>query len=166
MPVVLSTDALQERIGTEKQTQLTGDTAQQPHGALTSALHAILERADPTRDTFGDLERALIEVSDDVTLQASDATRRQLVFANELQIRASTLVTRLDEQCTREIIAGLQEVIARREQQGDYWPEGRLNLGIAYACLGQYEDAQRWLDDAVNMFRYPADAGRDRRMAV
>ena len=88
---------------------------------------------------------------------SEDATQGQLVLANNVvHTQASELLACLDERPASEIIAGLEEVIARREQQGDYWPEGRLNLGIAHACLGEYEDARRWLEDAVNILRYPS----------
>lgn len=144
-------------VGKEKRVQFAGEPAPRFHGALTSGLHTILYRADPSRESFDDLERALKEVfGHDVTVKVSDATRGQVVLANPIVTRANELTARLDEQRAPEIIAGLEEVVAKREEQGDYWPEGRLNLGIAYACQGEYEAARRWLDDAVNMLRYPS----------
>ncbi len=124
--------------------------------------------ADASRETFDDLERSLKEAfGHDVTVRVSDATRDQLVLANNtVCTRADELIARLEEQRARQIIAGLEEVIARREQQGDYWPEGRLNLGIAYACLGEYENARRWLDDAVDIFRSPSYIPRSEQMAA
>lgn len=151
--------------GRGKRAQLTGEPVPRFHGALTSQLHGILESADPSGETFGDLERSLKEAFEhDLTVKVSDATRGQLVLANNIATRASELMVRLDEQRARQIIAGLEEVITRREQQGDYWPEGRLNLGIAYASLGEYEAAKRWLEDAVNMFRYPSYIPRSEQM--
>jgi hypothetical protein len=89
-----------------------------------------------------------------------------LVLADELVGTADALLVHMGEQRARRIIATLEEVIARREQQGDYWPEGRLNLGIAYACLGEYEDARHWLDDAANMLKYPSYIPRSAEMAA
>ena len=113
-----------------------------------------------------DIERALKELFDDVTVRASETARSQIVLADPLHTQASELMARLDQQRAREIIAGLEEVVAKREKQGDYWPEGRLNLGIAYACLGEYENARRWLDDAVNILRYPSYIPRSEQMAA
>jgi hypothetical protein len=161
MPAIaLSTNESLGWVGNETRAKLGGETAPHTHGTLTRVLHGILEQADPSQHTFGDLERALKEVLDDVDLQVSDAARGELILANALQIKTAKLMADLDEQGARQIIAGLEEAITRREQQKDYWPEGRLNLGIAYACLGQYEEARRWLEEAVNMLRYPSDIGR------
>ena len=153
--------------GMEKQAKLTGEPAPRHHGTLTSQLNEILESADPNRETYGDLEDALKEVfKDHITVKVAGAARDQVVLLDNAVTKASGLLAHLNEQSARRIIAGLEEVIAQREQQGDYWPEGRLNLGIAYACLGEYENARRWLDDAVNMFRYPSYIPRSEQMAA
>lgn len=53
-----------------------------------------------------------------------------------------------DNKTTLLQIAGfLQSVISKREARGDLWPEGRLQLGIAYAELQNYENAQRVLEE-------------------
>jgi len=158
----------QREAGKEERVRFTGEPAPRFHGTLTKQFYEILTSADASRETFGDLERSLQEAfGHDVTVRVADATRDQIVLANNtVCTRADELIARLEEQRPRQIIAGLEEVIARREQQGDYWPEGRLNLGIAYACLGEYENARRWLADAVDMFRSPSYIPRSQQMAA
>jgi hypothetical protein len=154
-------------VGKEEEVRLAGEPSPRFHGALTSELHAILERTKPGRETIGDLERALKEgFGDGVAIRISEGARDRLVLADELVGTADALLMHMGEQRARRIIATLEEVIARREQQGDYWPEGRLNLGVAYACLGEYEDARHWLDDAANMLKYPSYIPRSAEMAA
>lgn len=154
--------------GKEKQAKVTGEPDLRFHGTLTSQLLETFHQADPERETFDNLDRDLEKVFEhNVTVNVPDAIRSQLVFANNIvHARCSKLLALLDEHHEREIIVNLEEVITRREQQGDYWPEGRLNLGIAYACLGEYEAARRWLEDAVNILRYPSYVPRSQQMAA
>lgn len=153
--------------GGETQVEVTDEPSPRFHGTLTNHLRGLLERADPSRETLGDLERSLKHLfGDTLTVKLSESTRDRTLFANELVSTAESLLVRLDQQHARQIIAVLEEVIARRELQEDYWPEGRLNLGIAYASLEEYDDARRWLDDAVNMLRHPSYVGRGEEMAA
>lgn len=156
-----------EVVGREKEAQLAGEPAPRFHGTLTSELHGILERTKPGRETIADLERSLKEVFEHgIAVRISDGAGGRLLLANQVLGRADELLVRMGEQRARRIIADLEEVIARRQQRGDYWPEGRLNLGIAYACLGEYEQAKHWLEDAENMLKYPSYIGRSEAMAV
>ena len=169
----LEPEATEDRrnwMGVETEAKL-GQGAEQVHGTLTGALYAILDRADAARESYGELERDLQKALRGILVKVAEAARGQVILTNQITLpRARELIQHLmagpDEQRAREIIAGLQEVITRREQQGDYWPEGRLNLGIAYACLGEYQDAERWLDEAVDMFRRPSNIGRSKFMAA
>jgi tetratricopeptide (TPR) repeat protein len=155
----------QEVAGKEGEAQLTGEPSPRFHGTLTRELHGILERAKPGRETVPNLERSLKEgFGDGVAVRIAQGAQDSLLLADELMGRADALLARIGERRARQVIAALEEVIARREQQGDYWPEGRLNLGIAYACLGEYEDARRWLDDAANMLKYPSYIPRSEQM--
>lgn len=49
------------------------------------------------------------------------------------------------------IVAFLQEAVAKREARNDLWPEGRLQLGIAYAALKEYPAARRTLDEVIRI---------------
>lgn len=157
MGILSSVEDMEEQAQlAEEQTKLAGEQAPCYHGTLTSQLHKFLESADASRETFGDLERSLKEVfGDNLTIKLSAAARHQPVFANHLA-RASELMTRLDQRDEHAIIDGLKQVIERREKQQDNWPEARLNLGIAYACLGEYGEARRWLEEATRMIEYPS----------
>jgi hypothetical protein len=167
MALHVSPEQPREVVGREKEVQLAGEPAPQLHGTLTSELHGILERARPGRETVAKLERSLKEVFEHgVAVRIPGGTEGRLFLASQTLGRADELLVRLGEQRARRIIADLEEVIARRQQQGDYWPEGRLNLGIAHACLGEYEQAKYWLDDAANMLKYPSYLGRSEAMAV
>lgn len=143
--------------GKEELVQLADETTERFHGALTRNMLEILEHATPNDYLLDDLARSLKEVFlDDVTIKGAQGARSQFLLAGSQHNKAHMLLERMDQQQEHQIIAVLEDMIKRRELQRDYWPEGRLNLGIAYACLGEYEKARRWLQEAVNMFRNPS----------
>ena len=76
------------------------------------------------------------------------------------------LLGQLEELCLRQVIETLTKTIQHRETQEDYWPEGRLNAGIAYAILGDYQVARRWLEEAVDIFAGSDLVEDGRAMAV
>jgi hypothetical protein len=56
------------------------------------------------------------------------------------------------EMATLQKIADfMQEMVDRREQRGDPWLEGRLELGVAYTVLGDYDRARSVLSQLVRI---------------
>lgn len=51
----------------------------------------------------------------------------------------------------RETAAFLEAVIERREEQADLWPDGRLELGITYAALGESRRASEKLEEVIQI---------------
>ena len=168
MALMVTSEPLGESTGEEKRVQLSGEPAKRLHGSLTIQLCEFLQGADLAGATVDDLERSFVErFRQNVAVKIAEGVRDQTLFAAyAVRSRSIELLKHLDELEAREMIAGLEATIAQRQQQGDYWPEGRLNLGIAYACLGEYDGAKRWLEDATNMLRYPSYVQRSEQMAA
>ena len=118
-------------------------------GATVSELELVLRQQFPERLVF----------------LTSEETSQEPFFSTPHTGRALAILQDLLDDPVRQAIAHLREAITVREQQGDPWPEGRLNLGIAYAQVGDYDQAQRWLTEAVNFLRYP-DYGHRAEMAA
>ncbi len=53
-------------------------------------------------------------------------------------------------------IATLERIAKAREASNDYWPVGRLAIGIAYAELRDMKAAMKWLQEADDVL-----SGRD-----
>ena len=51
----------------------------------------------------------------------------------------------------REVVTFFESVIAKRAERDDLWPEGRLQLGIAYALLQDYLNARRVLEEVIQI---------------
>lgn len=143
-----------EYSGMEELMQVADETTKRSHGFLTWNVLEILAHANPNDYSPDDLARSLNEVlGPRVTIKIAEEARTQLLLADSHHSKANELLKRMAQQQEHQIIDVLKDMIKRRELQRDYWPEGRLNLGIAYACLGEYEEARRWLQEAVIMFR-------------
>lgn len=139
---------LTDSVGQELEAQLPTESALRRHGSLTIALIQALEGIDPTQRSVRDLEssvRDLAPLSFQILCDAEDS----LLLSSPSPLRGLELIGQLEELRLRQTIETLGKVIARREAQDDYWPEGRLTLGIAYAAKGDYDTARRWLEEAV-----------------
>jgi tetratricopeptide (TPR) repeat protein len=131
---------------------------------LLFALADTLDKADPGKTTNAafaqQLEATLRPRSNRLPEPGFTFGEPQHLFlGNEALTTAHRSLERLAQAPVRETIAFLEEVIARRQERGDLWPDGRLNLGIAYAALGDYEEARRILEEVIDICesggRYP-----------
>ena len=136
-------------VGREREVQLPGESPPRVHGVLTHTLIQVLEQADPVHTRLTDLESFLGDALSILDLLATDDAKDRLLFASPALSTAVEMTQALEQQDLRQIIDTLEKVIARKESQDDYWPEGRLNVGIAYAALGDHPAARRWLEEAV-----------------
>jgi len=128
---------------------------QQPsyHGTLTAALIRSLEQADVARATFSDIVQNLEdEFKNDIAVRFSRNIPSRQLFTNTAHVEALHRTIELEQAPIRDILAVLNKAIDRRQKAEDYWPEGRLNAGIAYAAVGDYHKARRLIEEAVDLF--------------
>jgi Tfp pilus assembly protein PilF len=60
----------------------------------------------------------------------------------------------------------LEGMVAKREARADLWPGGRLQLGIAYAALRDYEQARRTLDEVIRICESGGKYRREQMMVA
>jgi hypothetical protein len=132
--------------------------AQTPQGDNFLELWPTLQKTDPERMTNREFRQQL-EESILATGEQPQFEMPKIFYSddNELFLGNSDLANvyhsleRIEQNSLREAVAFLEEVIRRREAQDDLWPDGRLELGLAYAALGDYERASRVLGDVIEI---------------
>jgi hypothetical protein len=78
------------------------------------------------------------------------------IFTNwTLKDEVMNLVTTIEQQPIRETIDLLRRLRDQRLQQGDPYPEGFLNLGIARSAIGKYDKGIQALERAVALYDNP-----------
>lgn len=79
--------------------------------------------------------------------------RDERIFDNRtLRSEVLELATRIYQEPVFETIRLLLRMIEQREQLGDPYPEGKLNLGIAYAAIGEYNKSIFALESAIALY--------------
>jgi hypothetical protein len=151
MPIEITPEVLKASVGREHELQLPGESAPRAHGALTAALIRLLEGIDTTRGSIGAFESALLDGFRDMTFRTADEAKNRLFLSMPAHSSAVALLGELERSELRGVIEILERAVAARQGQDDYWPEGRLNLGIAYAAMGDYRTARGWLREAVDI---------------
>jgi hypothetical protein len=118
----------------------------------THELLQVLERLDPFRSTGRELEIRLRErIREQVAFFPSEQTAGQLLFRGAQEQQALSILLELEQMPVRQALGGLEEILKTRENQEDYWPEGRLNAGVACELMGDLEPAQRYLEETVDI---------------
>lgn len=159
MPVKLSkskttggSETLQLRVGAVEKKRLLDEPQEELHGVLTAELVRILERADPSGLLAGELEGQLrVVFQDRIRIDLERDLARRPLFTSVLHSQALALLEQIEQAGLRQAIEALANAIEQRQQLDDPWPEGRLNLGIAYATAGDFAAAQRSLEEAVDL---------------
>ena len=138
----------------EAETTLLDEPQAVYHGQLTAVLVRCLERTDSSTTVFADVIRQLNNewVEKDVSIRASAEALPRPVLASAAHFEVMQRAIELERAPLRKIIALLKRAIDQRQKAEDYWPEGRLNAGIAFAVSGDYEQARRLLDETVDIF--------------
>jgi tetratricopeptide (TPR) repeat protein len=72
------------------------------------------------------------------------------------------IATSLKQQPILETIGLLRRMIEQREKQNDPYPEGRLNLGIAYFAMGEYDKCIDNLEHAIALYSDPMIMSREK----
>jgi hypothetical protein len=121
-----------------------------------STLLTVIRRADPERTTNRELKQ---QINSLVLAQAEQNRARSpiinhsgeeaLFLGNRELVDLIRAFQQIEQGPARQAVEFLKRTIRRRESQSDLWPEGRLQLGMAYAALGEWELARRELDEVI-----------------
>ena len=137
----------------EIEAALLDEAAGTCHGRLTVTLVGLLERQNTATATFADLVAPIErqEFSARVDVRIPDEARRRPVWATAAHLALLQETLALERAPLRRIIATLNAAIARRQGVDDFWPEGRLNAGIACAAAGDYKEANQLIGAAEDI---------------
>ena len=61
-------------------------------------------------------------------------------------------IIKLEHTSIYETIGLLRRMIEQRQQQNDLYPEGHLNLGLAYSVIGDYDSSVDHLERAISLY--------------
>ena len=73
------------------------------------------------------------------------------------------LVTKLEQTSIYETIRLLRRMIEQRQQQNDLYPEGHLNLGLAYSVIGDYDGSVDHLERAISLYSNQSVMSREKK---
>ncbi len=154
-----------------------GSALEGVHGVMTAALVSALSEAGSESLSVAQLSEAMSAGFDDdrlIPMVLGEATNAPLFDPEPNHQTIYVLAARAEHQPVRKTAERLRILI---ERNGDVYPEGYLNLGIAYAFLGEHDRAIAALEKAiVQQDPYPeahyylgrtlVEAGRDAARAV
>jgi hypothetical protein len=149
----------------EAETVLRDEPRAAYHGRLTAAIVRSLEPVDGPHAVFDDIVRQLLkELGEDVSLRASEDILARPVWMSVAHFELMQRAFELERAPLRKIIAVLKRAIEQRQKAEDYWPEGRLNAGIACAAAGDYHQARHLIQEAVDILEGRGPLEGDRAM--
>lgn len=136
----------------EAETMLLDEAQPAYHGQLTAALVRFLERAGGAQLLFADLVKHLRKQwAEDVSLRADEEILPRPLWQSAAHFELMQRALELEQAPLRRIIAVLKRAVEERQGKEDYWPEGRLNAGIAAAAAGDFREARRLIAEAVDI---------------
>jgi tetratricopeptide (TPR) repeat protein len=128
-----------------------------PFDTLTRALVQSLNEADAKSLTYSKLFDSVSKQLEPVAPVVLGEYFNKLVFdSRTLRCEILELVTRLMKAPIFETIKLLIKMTEQCEQQGNSYPEGLLNLGMAYSAVGDYEKSIQALERAIALYTDPA----------
>jgi hypothetical protein len=118
----------------------------------TRELLQLLERLDPFRSLGSELENRMRErIREQVAFFPGEDVAARFLFRGAQEQQALGILLELEQLPVRQALEGLAKTIEAREEQEDYWPEGRLNAGVASALVGDLASAQHYLEQAIDI---------------
>ncbi len=137
---------------------MTVRLTQTPQGDNFFELWSVLQKADPesmtNREFRQELEESILTTGEQPQFEMPKvfySNDNELFLGNSDLTNVYHSLERIEQNSLREGVEFLEEIIRRREAQDDLWPDGRLELGLAYAALGDYEQASRLLEEVINI---------------
>jgi hypothetical protein len=118
-----------------------------------------LATVNPRTTTVGDFAQQLTKALQGLNNEQRTIPAPMFITDDEAQLLLSTpemtqvvqAINQEEQRPLREIVDFLETVIAKRAARDDLWPEGRLQLGIAYATLQEYANARRVLQEVIQI---------------
>lgn len=118
-----------------------------------------LAMVDPVRTTNAAFQQQLeqtlhVQSTDSLDLPAPlivAPNEEQLLLSNQSITTLMQEIRAIEQAPLREIAEFLQAMVDKRAARGDLWPDGRLQLGIAYAALEEYARARDVLDEVIRI---------------
>lgn len=149
----------------EAETMLLDEAQPAYHGQLTAALVRFLERADGPQALFGELVKHVHKQwTEDVSLRATADILPRPLWQSAAHFKLTQRALELEQAPLRRVLAVLKRAIEERQGKEDYWPEGRLNAGIAAAAAGDFREARRLIAEAVDIMEGRGPVEGDRAM--
>lgn len=135
-----------------------------PSGLLTRALVRALGNAGEQWLTYDEWLRLAAEpqVAADEFVTAGDRTDGPIFDNRVMHDEALSHLMHLEQESIKQSITILRRMVEQREQQNDPYPEGRLNLGVACAAIGDYKRGLLELQRAVALYKDPTIFTRER----
>lgn len=87
-------------------------------------------------------------------------------LSTQEQSEFQAMMTFLRQTELMEVASFLSAQVEKHQEREDYWPEGRLQLGIAYALLSEYTKARQVLEDMVNFLESGGQFTKNVQMAA
>ena len=134
-----------EPISNEKEfTSFEAPDKKEYHGVLTHALiEELIKISDTDNITYSQLSKALFEVRPKIVGNELEAK----LFSNSVLKEVIESLVKMEKcQLIDKIIILIQRLI---EQRNNTYPEGYLNLGIAYAARGDLNKSINYIEKAI-----------------
>jgi len=123
-------------------------------GLMTRALAQALRDGGEQRLTYKEWIRlASNPLSADKEFVIAGDGMDEPIFDNRVaRAEAISRLTRIEQEPIARATTILSRMIEQRDQQNDLYPEGRLNLGVAYVAVGDYDRGLPLLERAVALY--------------
>ncbi len=139
--------------------QINNQKVEEFYPRYLAALAQCLKQVEPRHSTNATFEKNLRHLVRQIADQQN--TLPELLIAHQgndqpflsNQPMANFLrsIRQIEQKPLAEIANSLQTTIDKRQARNDLWPDGRLQLGIAYAELGEYALARRIFDEVIRI---------------
>jgi len=123
------------------------------YGQMTTSLMGVLQRVDPDSLTYQDWLKKSYPDRSKLRPKLVGDGRDEMVFGNAVRKNeALNAITRIEQMPIRQAIELLNQLVTSHERTGQSAPEALLDLGVAYAVVGERELSIRTLDRAVDLY--------------
>lgn len=139
----------------EKRFSESGVKTKRWHGTLTHAILQSLSSFDTSAISAAQLSGAVSErLTESAAVFLPDKDPADYLFENRSQrAEVQNQILKIENAPINEAIGLMWNLIRQKEKIGDYYPEGRMNVGIMHGFKGEYDDAISALERAISLYR-------------